>query len=268
MKNENRKRSCFLYQPLLLKILVDLRTLETENFAPYQIQDLFFPTLSNIFAARPHDFYDIQRHMYLPIFPKSRYNLRFWTILDKIAQIQILQVKLNRVGENVQRFFPRNISAILKKKCIESMDDFVYYENLHALFWFHGGDIDSFDLGFQEIYNNLYLLSKIDAMKETDYGKRSTVEHSSQITNIQKISHLKKMIHIFQFDTLKVSEFFGWDVYRLLTEAGLQTLKDVIYFGEIDTLIPQKNRREFHLKLSAVYYSFSLLEEIKKRIAR
>jgi hypothetical protein len=103
-------------------------------------------------------------------------------------------------------------------------------------------------------------------MNKTDYGKRSTVEHSIQITNIQKISHLKKMIHIFQFDTLKVSEFFGWDVYRLLTEAGLQTLKDVIYFGEIDTLIPQKNRREFHLKLSAVYYSFSLLEEIKKRI--
>jgi hypothetical protein len=266
MAKNKRERSCFLYQPLLIKILVDLQTLETEKFAPYQVQDLFFPTLSNIFAARPHDFYDIQRHMYLPIFPKSRYNLRFWTILDKIAQIHILQVKLNSVEENVQRFFPRNISAILKKKCIESMDDFVYYENLHALFWFHGGDIDSFDLGFQEIYNNLYHLSKIDAMKEKDYGKRATVEHSSQITNIQKISHLRKMIHIFQFDTLKVSEFFGWDVYRLLTEAGLQTLKDVIYFGEIDTLIPQKNRREFHLKLSAVYYSFSLLEEIKKRI--
>src|ERR1035438_2069312 len=123
MARNKRKRSCFLYQPLLIKILVDLQTLETEKFAPYQVQDLFFPTLSNIFAARPHDFYDIQRHMYLPIFPKSRYNLRFWTILDKIAQIQILQVKLNRVGENVQRFFPRNISPILKKEWIETMED-------------------------------------------------------------------------------------------------------------------------------------------------
>jgi len=266
MNSHNRKRSCFLYQPLLLKVLVDLRTLEKENFAPYQIQDLFWPTLLNIFAARPHDFYDIQRHMYLPIFPKSRYNLRFWTILDKIAQIKIMQVELNRVGENVQRFFPRNISLILKKECIETIDDVIYYKNLYDLFWFPGGDIGSFDLGFQETYNNLYHLSKIDAMNKTDYGKRSTVEHSIQITNIKKISHLKKMTQIFKFDTLKVSEFFGWDVYRLLTEAGLQTLKDVIDFGEIDTLIPQKNRGEFHLKLSAVYYSFSLLEEIKKRI--
>lgn len=266
MNAQNRKRSFFLYQPVLLKVLVDLRTLETENFAPYQIQDLFWPTLSDIFVARPHDFYEIQHHMYLPIFPKSRYNLQFWTILDKIAKIQILQVKLDKFEQNVQRFFPRDISYILKKKCIESIEDFVYYRNLHDLFWFPGGDIGLFDLGFQEIYNNLYHLSKIDAMNKTDYGKRSTVEHSIQITNIQKISHLKKMTHIFKFDTLKVSEFFGWDVYRLLTEAGLQTVKDVIDFGDIDTLIPQKNRREFHLKLSAIYYSFSLLEEIKKRI--
>ena len=266
MNNKNNKKSCFLYQPILLKLLFDLRSFETEYFAPYQIQDLFFPCLSNIFAARPHDFYKIQRHMYLPIFPKSRYNLRFWTILDKIAKIQIMQVRLNRIGENVVRFFPRSISVILKKNSIETIEDFIYYENIYNLFRYPGTDIGSFDLGFQEIYNNLYLLSAIDAMKKTDYGERSTVEHSIQITNVQKISRLKKMTHIFQFDTLKVSDFFGWNVYRLLTEAGLKNLKDVIYFEEIDTLIPQKNKREFHLQLSAVYYSFSFLEEIKKRI--
>ena len=103
-------------------------------------------------------------------------------------------------------------------------------------------------------------------MNKTDCGKRSMVEHSINITNIDKLTRLKKMTRIFQFDTLKVSEFFGWNVYRLLTEAGLKTLTDVFYFEEIDTLIPEKNRREFHLQLSAVYYSFSLLEEIKKRI--
>ena len=58
------------------------------------------------------------------------------------------------------------------------------------------------------------------------------------------------------------------DVYRLLTEAGLKTLKDVIDFEEIDTLIPQEHRQEFHLKFSAVYYSFCFLEEIKKRISK
>jgi len=58
------------------------------------------------------------------------------------------------------------------------------------------------------------------------------------------------------------------DVYRLLTEAGLKTLEDVIDFEEIDTLIPQEHTREFHRKLSAVYYSFSFLEEIKKEIKK
>lgn len=258
-----KPRSYFLYQPLLVKLIVDLRTLETENFAPYQIQKLFWPTLLNIFVTRPHDFYDIQRHMYLPIFPKSRYNLRFWTILNTIAKIQIMQVKLNRVDENVQRFFPRNVSLILKKELIETISDFVYYKNLHQLFWFFGIDIDLFDLGFNEIYNHLYILSKIDAMKKKEI---STIEHSSGITTTDKIAHLKNMTHIFKFDTLKVSEFFGWDVYRLLTEAGFKTIQNVIDFEEIDTLIPQKNRREFELKLSAVYYSFSLLEEINKRV--
>ena len=56
--------------------------------------------------------------------------------------------------------------------------------------------------------------------------------------------------------------------YRLLTEAGLMTLKDVIDFEEIDTLIPQEHRREFHLKFSAVYYSFSFLEELKKELKK
>lgn len=271
MTKKHEKRSFFLYQPVLLKVLVDLRNLETEDFAPYQIQDFFWPCLSNIFASRPHDFYEIQRDMYLPIFPKSRYNLRFWTILDKISKIQIMQVELNRIGENVERFFPRNISVILKKQSIETVEDFIYYHNLYNLFRFPGTDIGSFDLGFHEIYNHLSLLSllsKIDAMNKTDYGERSTVEHSIQITNVQKISRLKKMTSIFKFDTLKVSKFFGWDVYRLLTEAGLKTLKDVIDFEEIDTLIPQEHRQEFHLKFSAVYYSFCFLEEIKKRISK
>ena len=271
MTKKHKRRSCFLYQPVLIKILVDLRTLETQNFAPYQIQDFFWPSLSNIFAVDPHDFYQIQRDMYLPIFPKSRYNLRFWTILDKISKIQIMQVELNRIGENVERFFPRNISVVLKKQSIETVEDFIYYQNLYDLFRFPGTDIHSFDLGFDEIYNHLSLLSllsKIDAMNKTDYGERSTVEHSIQITHLQKISRLKKMTSIFKFDTLKVSKFFGWDVYRLLTEAGLKTLKDVIDFEEIDTLIPQEHRQEFHLKFSAVYYSFCFLEEIKKRISK
>jgi hypothetical protein len=176
-----------------------------------------------------------------------------------------MQVELNRIGENVERFFPRNVSVILKKKSIETVEDFLYYQNIDTLFRLHGTDIGSFDLGFHRIYNHLYLLSKKDAMKKTDYGERSTVEHSIQITNVQKICRLKKMSSIFKFDTLKVSKFFGWGVYRLLTEAGLKTLKDVIYFEEIDTLIPQEHRREFHLKFSAVYYSFSFLEELKKR---
>lgn len=270
MNKKHKKRSCFLYQPVLLKVLVDLRTLETEDFAPYQIQDLFWPALSNIFAPRPHDFYEIQRHMYLPIFQKTRYNLRFWTILDKISKIQIMQVELDRIGENVERFFPRNISIVVKKESIETVDDFIYYENLYNLFRLPGTDIDSFDLGFHEIYNHLShlsLLSKKDAMNKRDFGERSTVEHSIHITNKKKISRLKKMTGIFKFDTLKVSKFFGWNIYRLLTEAGLKTLEDVIDFEEIDTLIPQEHRREFHLKFSAVYYSFSFLEEIKKRIS-
>lgn len=268
MTEKPKKRSCFLYQPVLLKVLVDLRTLETEDFAPYQIQEFFWPTLSNIFAPRPHDFYEIQRHIFLPILPRTRYNLRFWTILDKISKIQIMQVELDRIGENVDRFFPRNISMILKKKSIETVDDFIYYENLDTLFRLSGTDIDSFDLGFHEIYNYLYLLTKKDAMNKRDFGERSTVEHSIQITHEKKISRLKKISKIFKFDTLKVSKFFGWNVYSLLTEAGLKTLKDLIDFEEIDTLIPQEHRREFHLKFSAVYYSFSFLEEIKKRISK
>jgi len=176
-----------------------------------------------------------------------------------------MQVELNRIGENVQRFFPRNVSVILKKESIETIEDFLYHKNLYELFFLHGTDIDSFDRGFHRIYNELYFLSKKDAMKKTDYGERSTVEH---ITNVQKISRLKKMSSIFKFDKFKVSEFFGCNVYRPLTEAGLMTLKDVIEFEEIDTLIPQEHRREFHLKFSAVYYSFSFLEELKKELKK
>lgn len=71
------------------------------------------------------------------------------------------------------------------------------------------------------------------------------------------------MTNIFKFDMLKVSKFFRWDVYRLLMEAGLKTLKDVIDFEEIDTLIPQQTGIPF--KFSTVYYSFCFLEEIKKK---
>lgn len=271
MDKKKKRKSFFLYQPVLIRLLVDLRNLEKEDFAPYQIQDFFWPTLCNIFAASPQDFYEIQRHMYLPIFPKSRFNLKFWTILDKMVKIRIMQVQLNKIGEKVERFFPRDIQTILKKEKIETLEDFFYYRNLYDLFRYLGTKIDPFDLvglfdlGFHEMYNHLYLIS---ALKKADYGETSTVEHSIQITNVQKISRLKKMRNIFKFDTLKVSEFFGWKVYRLLTEAGLKTLKDVIDFEEIDTLIPQEHRREFDLKLSAVYYSFSFLEEINKRIKR
>jgi len=263
---DKKKRNCFLYQPIIIKLMVDLKTLETERFAPYQIQNLFWPTLINILGVGTRNFDEILCHMYLPIFPKNRYNLKFWTILDKIAQIKIMQFRLNRIGENVSSFFPRSISVILKEQSIETIEDFIYYQNLYEFFRFPGTDIGSFDLGFHEIYNHLHILSAIDAMNKTDDGKRSMVEHSIKITHIDKIARLKQMTRIFQFDTLKVSKFFGWNVYRLLTEAGLKTLKDVIDFEEIDTLIPEKNRREFHLQLSAVYYSFSLLEEIKKRI--
>lgn len=262
----HKKRRCFLYQPILIKLIVDLKTLETERFAPYQIQGLFWPTLINIFVLSPQNFRDIQDHIHLPIFPKSTYNLKFWTILDKIAEIQILQLRLNRVEETVSTFFPRSIPVILKNKSIETLEDFIYYPNLYALFKLSGIDIRLFDVGFHAIYNHLHILSVKDAMKKTDYGKSSMVEHSIKITNIDKLTRLREMTRIFQFDTLKVSEFFGWNIYRLLTEAGLKTLTDVLYFEEIDTLIPEKNRREFHLQLSAIYYSFSLLEEIKKRI--
>jgi hypothetical protein len=265
-KDKKRKRRCFLYQPILIKLMVDLKTLETERFAPYQIQGLFWPTLINIFVLSPQNLDDIQGHMHLPIFSKSTYNLKFWTILNKIAEIQIFQLRLNRVEENVSTFFPQSIRVILKNKSIETLEDFIYYPNLYELFRLSVIDIGLFDFGFHAIYNHLHILSVRDAMNKTDCGKRSMVEHSINITNIDKLTRLKKMTRIFQFDTLKVSEFFGWNVYRLLTEAGLKTLTDVFYFEEIDTLIPEKNRREFHLQLSAVYYSFSLLEEIKKRI--
>ena len=264
-KKDQKRWGFYLYQPILLRILVDLRTLETEYFAPYQVQELFWPTLVTIFVSSPRDFDQIQYHIYHRVFPRNRYNLRFWTILDTISKIQIMQVELNRIGENVQRFFPRNVSVILKKESIETIEDFLYHKNLYELFFLHGTDIDSFDRGFDGIYDHLYFLSKKDAMKKTDYGERSTVEH---ITNVQKISRLKKMSSIFKFDKLKVSEFFGWNVYRPLTEAGLMTLKDVIEFEEIDTLIPQEHRREFHLKFSAVYYSFSFLEELKKELKK
>lgn len=103
-----------------------------------------------------------------------------------------MQVELNRIGENVERFFPRSISVILKKKSIETAEDFIYYENMYNLFRFPGTDIGSFDLSFHNIYNHLSLLSKIDAINKTDYGERSTVEHSIQIIHVQKIPHLKK----------------------------------------------------------------------------
>lgn len=50
------------------------------------------------------------------------------------------------------------------------------------------------------------------------------------------------ILYIFKFDTLKVSNFFEWNVYMLLTEAGLKTLKDVIDFEKIDTLISRNNQ--------------------------
>lgn len=264
--NEKKRRSCLTYQPLLIKLIVNLKTLETENFAPYRIQGLFWPTLINIFITDTRSFDNIIRHMHLRVFSKSRYNLKFWTILSKIAEIQILQLRLNRIGETVSTFFPRSISVILKDKSIETIEDFIYYPNLYEFFRISGIDIDLFDLGFHAIYNHLHILSVRDAMNKTDYGKRSMIEHSTKITHIEKIARLKKMTRIFQFDRLKVSEFFGWNVYRFLREAGLKTVKDLIFFEEIDTLIPEKNRQEFHLQISAIYYSFSLLEGIKKII--
>jgi len=265
-KDEKEKRSCLTYQPVLLKLIVNLKTKETENFPPYRIQGLFWPTLINIFVVDVRNFDNILRHMHLRIFHKSRYNLKFWTILDKIAKIQILQLRLNRIGETVSTFFPRSISVILKNKSIETIEDFIYYPNLYEFFRISGIDIDLFDFGFHAIYNHLHILSVRDAMNKTDYEKRSMIEHSIKITHIEKIAHLKQMTRIFQFDTLKVSEFFGWNVYRHLREAGLKTLKDLIFFEEIDTLIPEKNRQEFHFQISAIYYSFSLLKGIKKII--
>lgn len=264
--NKKRRRG-WIFQPVLIEVLIHLRTLETEEFPFYQLQDFFWSGLGLIFEPNYLFFMDIIDNIYFDVFNhRGRFNRKFWNILDLIARIKIKEVELNRTEEKLQKFFPRNIWAILEKHSLNTVQDFIDSEDLYSLIRSSGKDISSFHAGFQDLYDHLYILS---------YPiRKERVAKCFQLTQVQKISRLKKMKDIFEFDTFQIDKFFGWDVSRRLTEAGFKTLKDLIFldekglidFEEIDTLFPQKHRREFHLKFSRIYYCFSFLEEMKKRI--
>ncbi len=295
MKKTNKS-----FQSVLVDMIIHLRTLETEeSFASYQIQDLFSCGLMCIFACGGREFDDVHLHINLKVFSsgdkreklnvdwstidRQNFNRKFWRILDYMARIKILEVELNtkqvdnlaKQVDNLAEFFPRKIFNIFQKNSLKSFQDLIDCRDFYSLIYFSGNDIYSFLGGFEKLWNHLYSLSRVHiywlSKADSSPAKESSIKKSFQFTLLQKISRLKKMENVFKFHTFEIAQFFGRDVARLLKEAEFKTLQDLIDFDDLYnrvSLFPQNNIQEFHREFSRVYYCFSFLAEMKKRIKR
>lgn len=281
------------YQSVLVDMIIHLRTLETEEaFVSYQIQDLFSSGLMCIFKCSGLEFQDVHLHINLNVFSsgdkrehlnvdwstvdRQNFNRKFWRILDNMARIKILEVELNtKQVDNLAEFFPRKIFKIFQKKSLKTFQDLIDCRDFYSLIYFSGNDIYSFLGGFEKLWNHLYSLSRVRlywlSKADSSPAKESSIKKSFQFTLLQKISRLKKMENVFKFHTFEIAQFFGRDVSRLLKEAELNTLQDLIDFDDLYnrvSLFPQNNIQEFDREFSRVYYCFCFLEEMKKRIKR
>lgn len=256
------------FQSVLINVIIHLKTMETEEvFASYQIQDLFCPGIFRIYVRL-----DFRKRNYdLPIYfdilssdkKKRNFNRKFWRILDMIAKIKIMEVELNRKEVyKLDKFFPRKISQILEKNSLKTLEDLINCD-LYRLIKFSGEDIYNFLSGFEGLYNHLYCLNCLSKAGSSS-AKESLIKTSFEYTLVEKIARLKKMESVFEFYSFEITEIFGRDVSRLLKEAGLNTLKDLIYFDNLYnriSLFPQKHRQQFNREFSKIYYSFCFLKE-------
>lgn len=264
-----KKRKGFpSFQSVLINVIIHLRTMETEEvFASYQIQDLFRSGIFMIFFRLDSKKRNNDLHIYFDVFSsdikKRNFNRKFWRILDTIAKIKIMEVELNRKEVyKLESFFPRKISKILEENSLKTLEDLINC-NLYRLIKFSGEDIYQFLSGFEGLYSHLYPLNCLSKAGSSP-AKESLIKTSFEYTLVEKISRLKKMESVFEFYSFEITEIFGRDVSRLLKEAGLNTLKDLIYFDNLYnriSLFPEKHRQQFNREFSKIYYSFCFLKE-------
>lgn len=271
MNNFHKDKPLRSFQSVLINVIIHLKTIETEElFASYQIQDLFCPGIFRIYVRL-----DFRKRNYdLPIYfnvlssdkKKRNFNRKFWRILDMIAEIKILEMELNRKEVyKLDQFFPRKISQILEKNSLKTLEDLINCD-LYRLIKFSGEDIYEFLSGFERLFNHLYSLNCFSKFSKagSSSAKESLIKTSFEYTLVEKIARLKKMESVFEFYSFEITEIFGRDVSRLLKEAGLNTLKDLIYFDNLYnriSLFPQKHRQQFNREFSRIYYSFCFLKE-------
>jgi hypothetical protein len=258
------------FQSVLINVIIHLRTMETEEvFASYQIQDLFGSGILRIFLRLDSRKRNKDLPIYLDVIScdiKQRrlsFNRKFWRILDTIAKIKIMEMELNRNEVyKLESFFSRKISKILEENSLKTLEDVINC-NLYHLINFSREDIYQFLSGFEGLYNHLYTLNCLSKAGSSP-AKESLIKTSFEYTLVEKISRLKKMESVFEFYSFEITEIFGRDVSRLLKEAGLNTLKDLIYFDNLYnriSLFPQKHRQQFNREFSKIYYCFCFLRE-------